>query len=353
VPYETTLKERITMTFQRRILVTSICVLAVLASVVGVGAQATREKSATFVRPVIVQSGGVSIESGMPAIAGQEDNTFVFVSSEMSFDGKTVKGAPYSAQAVSESVQTLADGNRIVHRDTSSVYRDGEGRTRREQTLGSLGAYTAASGPTQMIFINDPVAGVNYILDSNNHTAQKMDLTALRTVRRKMIPESKAKADDGNAAASEAKQKTVVVEVNTDHPGPGEMPMAHSFKKTVIDSKDAKKESLGKQTIEGVEAEGTRLTITIAAGQIGNEAPINMVSETWYSPDLQTVVMSKHSDPRSGEHTYRLTNINRSEPAHSLFEVPSDFTIKETAMPNMQFKFDKEIRRSGGEKQQQ
>ena len=107
------------MTFQRRILVTSIFVLAVLVSVVGVGAQATKEKTATFTRPLIVQSGGVLVDSGMPAIAGQEDNTFVFVSSEMSFDGKTVKGAPYSAQAVSESVQTLADGNRIVHRDTS------------------------------------------------------------------------------------------------------------------------------------------------------------------------------------------------------------------------------------------
>jgi hypothetical protein len=347
------LKERITMTFQRRILVTSICVLAVLMSVVGAGAQATKEKTATFTRPVIVQSGGVSIESAIPVMVGQEDNTFVFVSSEMSFDGKTVKGAPYSAQAVSESVQALADGNRIVHRDTSTVYRDGEGRTRREQTLGSLGAYTAAGGPAQMVFINDPVAGTNYILDSNNRTAQKIDLTVMQTTRRKMIAESKAKTGDSNPASSESKQKTVVVEVNTGHPGPGEMPMEHSFQKTAINSKDAKKESLGKQTIEGVEAEGTRLTITIAAGEIGNDAPINIVSETWYSSDLQTVVMSKHSDPRSGEHTYRLTNINRVEPAHSLFEVPSDFTIKETAAPNMQFTFDRKVRPSGGEKQQQ
>src|SRR5712692_2604978 len=203
------LKERITMTFQRRILVTSICVLAVLVRVVGVSAQATKEKTTTFTRPVIVQRGGVLVE---PAIAGQEDNTFVFVSSEMSFDGKTVKGAPYSAQAVSESVQTLADGNRIVHRDTSSVYRDSEGRTRREQTLGSLGAYTAAGGPAQMVFIHDPGAGANYILDSNNRTAQKIDLTGMGTARRKMIAESKAKADDSNSA-SESKQKTVVVEM--------------------------------------------------------------------------------------------------------------------------------------------
>jgi hypothetical protein len=109
-----------------------------------------------------------------------------------------------------------------------------------------------------------------------------------------------------------------------------------------FDEKNTKKESLGKETVEGVEAEGTRFTHTIAAGEIGNEAPINIVSETWYSPELQTVVMSKHSDPRLGENTYRLTGINRSEPARALFEVPSDYTIKETIPPGMQYKLNVE-----------
>jgi hypothetical protein len=89
------------------------------------------------------------------------------------------------------------------------------------------------------------------------------------------------------------------------------------------------KEQLGKQNIEGVEAEGTRTTVTIPAGEIGNERPIEIVSERWYSPELQLVVMTRHSDPRFGETTYKLTNINRTEPAKSLFEVPSDYTIKE------------------------
>ena len=88
------------------------------------------------------------------------------------------------------------------------------------------------------------------------------------------------------------------------------------------------KQDLGKQIIEGVEAEGTRTTITIPAGEIGNERPIEIVSERWYSPELQLVVMTRNSDPRSGETTYKLTNINRTEPAKTLFEVPSDYTIK-------------------------
>jgi hypothetical protein len=94
-----------------------------------------------------------------------------------------------------------------------------------------------------------------------------------------------------------------------------------------------KTESLGKQVIEGVEVELTRTTLTIPAGEIGNSLPIEVVDETWYSPELQVVVMTKHRDPRSGETTYRLTNINRSEPDRTLFEVPADYTVRENKMP--------------------
>jgi TonB family protein len=95
----------------------------------------------------------------------------------------------------------------------------------------------------------------------------------------------------------------------------------------------SKTESLGKQNIEGVDAEGTRNTVEIPAGEIGNEREIEIVFERWYSPELQLVVMTKHSDPRFGETTYRLININRSEPAHELFELPDDYTLNETPPP--------------------
>jgi hypothetical protein len=105
---------------------------------------------------------------------------------------------------------------------------------------------------------------------------------------------------------------------------------------------DAKPETepLGKRNIEGIEAEGTRSILTIPAGQIGNEQPIQIVSERWYSPELETVILSKHSDPRFAETTYRLTGISRSEPAKSLFEVPSDYTVNEStpAVPAMGFR---------------
>lgn len=374
------------MTIRSRTLVAIVCVLVVLASVIAVGAQARQEKqSKQDVQVVTVQSGsgsgvgvGIGVEPGTFAFsAGQGDNTFVFVSSEMSFDGKTVKGAPYSAQAVSESVQTLADGNRIVRRNTASVYRDSEGRTRREQSINAVGAYSAGGDQPQLILINDPVAGVNYVLDVKSHTARKMDLSAARKLelsgegmaaKKRMIETAKPKSEDGGAANAEQKQNAdaeakaelkkriakAETEVRVGSGGiPGGIPggvFEHSFT-TKVDPKNMKKEALGKQTIEGVEADGVRFTTTIAAGEIGNEQPINIVSERWYSEELQTVVMSKHSDPRLGEHTYRLTNINRSEPAHSLFELPSDYTVKETIEPGMRLKLENELRRR--EKQQQ
>ena len=90
-----------------------------------------------------------------------------------------------------------------------------------------------------------------------------------------------------------------------------------------------KVESLGLQPVEGVQAEVKRFTVTIPAGMEGNDQPFEIVSERWYSPELQVVVLIKRSDPRTGDVVYRLTNINRGEQSHSLFEAPADFSVSE------------------------
>jgi hypothetical protein len=263
---------------------------------------------------------------------------FLFLASE-NFGGKIVKGAPYSAESVSETVQTLSDGNRIVNKTTSQLYRDSEGRTRREQSLKALGGVGTGEDPLQTIFINDPVAGVTYVLDSRTHIAHKS------------VPftfELKSGSGEGQKfefRTNGAAGTNVVVATPNGAPPPGARVSVEGVGETfnvrtdgttssfVLRTKASNanevKEQLGKQSIEGVEAEGTRTTVTIPAGEIGNERPIEIVSERWYSPELQLVVMTKHSDPRFGETTYKLTNINRSEPAKSLFEPPPGFTVKE------------------------
>jgi hypothetical protein len=251
---------------------------------------------------------------------------FVFISPEMGFNGKLVKGAPYSAQAVTESTQTLGDGNRIVRKSTATLYRDSEGRTRREQSFKAIGALAADGEPGQMIFISDPVAGVDYSLDTRSQTARKMMPMRFKYEMRTPPPSGdkaemifEKKIDRIQIERAEIDQKIAGGSVVMEWHGARE--------------KNAKKESLGKQLIEGVEAEGTRATITIPAGEIGNERAIEIVSERWYSPELQTVVMTRHSDPRFGETTYKLTNISRTEPDHSLFELPSGYTLREENLP--------------------
>jgi hypothetical protein len=203
------------------------------------------------------------------------------VGAEAGRQGPVVKGAPFSADLITESTQALADGNHIHQTSTSRLYRDGEGRTRREQSLDGLGVLAPNANLPPVVFINDPVAHVNYALSPSAHTATR----SAGAGRRMRVPQAL----------------------------PG--------------GQGLKTESLGHQTIEGVPAEGTRTTMTIAAGQLGNEQPIQIVTETWYSADLQTVILSKRSDPRSGETVTRYANISRTEPPHALFEVPADYKV--------------------------
>lgn len=299
----------------------------------------------------VQQGGGIRVPA--PPGAPGADTVF-FISSEMSFDGKVVKGSPYSAQAITETTRTLGDGNKIKNKTTSSIYRDGEGRTRRDQELGAVGPWAVSGEPQQTVFINDPVAGTNYILDPRTHIARKMPPLRISL----STGGEPGDVAPGTAAATTVTTSRMRVMVDKDvvtttaiapPPPPGEGAQIQEFRINTKGPDSGRKtgvtESLGKQTIEGVDAEGTRTTMTIPAGEIGNEQPIQIVSERWYSPELQTVVMSKHSDPLVGETVYRLTNIVRGEPSRSLFEVPADYTLKESPVQTRVFR-----KRAGDEK---
>ena len=258
-----------------------------------VGNAAAQERDVIFYR-----SGPLDPASGQIGAAGVAGMPFHFelpvdVMAVEPFDvGEPVTGAPYSAQITTEILQQLADGNRIERRSISSVSRDGEGRVRREQQLAAIGPILP-QGDVQIVTINDPVAKVHYSLDF---------------------------------ARKNAIQSPMMFTKRLEGPVRGFPPAK------AAEVRDARTESLGTRDIEGVKAEGTRTTITIPAGAIGNVAPIEMVSERWYSPELQTVVLSRRSDPRFGETTYRLENIVRTEPPPELFQIPPDFTIEKGGM---------------------
>jgi len=251
--------------------------------------------------------------------------TFEFMSAGMAMEGKLVKGAPYSAEASNESVQTLADGNRIVHRNTSKLYRDSEGRTRREQTLDSIGPFAASGRARQMIFINDPVAGVSYTLDPEAKTARRVPVIKFSGDGHEIGLRLDVEAFSSGTATGTANGNVIISRSIERHAAAGP-------------SANVSKEELGKRSFEGVEAQGNRSTLTIPAGQMGNEQPLRVVTESWYSGDLQLTVSSETRDPRMGTSSYRLSNINRSEQPRFLFEVPSDYSLQEEPKPAMRIK---------------
>jgi hypothetical protein len=233
-----------------------------------------------------------------------------------------VKNAPYSATAVTEIEQTLGDGNRIRQKTTSQLARDREGRSRRELTLGAVGPLAMGGDKPRMVFVQDPVSGQSYTLDSERKTA-------LRTPRPTELLTSPG-ADDKPARNGDLDVFTIPVPPPGPHGGaPLVIPAPAGALGGIARLPKPKTEDLGSQLIEGVRAQGTRSTVTIAAGEIGNERPLVTVSERWFSPDLGVVVMSKHSDPRLGTTTYRLTDLRRGDPDPALFQVPSDYTVKD------------------------
>lgn len=226
-------------------------------------------------------------------------------------DRKVVSGLPYAAQATTETTQVLSDGNRIDRKEKAQVYRDSMGRTRRDLAVNAIGPWSSSGGPQQMVSIFDPVAGVDYMLNVQEKKAYKM------------APPPKPPA--GPAAEVGAR----VFVAGGGMPGPGP---TVAFMEKDAGAGTRTETSLGTQEIAGVQAQGTRTTETIPAGKIGNEKPIVITDERWYSPDLQVDVLVKHSDPRMGEVVYQLTNISREEPDASLFQVPADFTVQEGPM---------------------
>lgn len=236
------------------------------------------------------------------------------------------KGAPYSAESITESVQTLADGNRIRHTNTMMFYRDSEGRTRRETSLQSFGRVGKSDEPQKTITIEDPVAGVHYMLNPSTKSAHKI-------------------MTRGGAPGS-ANGKDVFM-MRVPPPGAGNGPETISWTaadpaaagqirvtrsettriSSVSSSNNVKRENLGNRMIEGVSATGTRAIITIPAGEAGNEQPIEIVTETWFSDQIKSAVLTIHKDPRHGETTTKLVNIRLGEPAANLFEVPPGFTL--------------------------
>ena len=303
--------------------------------------------------------------------ADQMQGSMTYMFTDRAGRGRVVKGQPYSADIVTETNQTLPDGNVISHRNVNKVWRDGEGRTRQE-------SYRAEK--LRSIYISDPVGAMSYTLIPGSKLAiavPRPDTTHAHPSPRVRIERSdRPRTSTTTETTSDGRRVTTIRTVNSDgEPGtreevrvqvfrvgddanitiaplpptpptapvpavPGVAPIppvppippipgvnTMRFESTAHLGKGETK-SLGTKDFEGVKAEGKQTTWTIPAGKIGNRNPINVTSESWYAPELQVTVYSRHDDPRTGESIYRLAALKRAEPAPDLFKVPEDYTLK-------------------------
>jgi hypothetical protein len=277
----------------------------------------------------------------LPALHGRVD----FIRGEGSVAGPVVKDKPYSARSITESTQVLADGNRIVQRNESTIYRDSAGRTRREQTLGRMGPWQTGE-PVTIINIHDPVANKSYMLDPVARIAREIRPFTMAFARTQ--PLEGAEAAEVARVRAEVQSRTVfeaavpataplpsgaargIVTVIRGAEGGANVGFAPSAVAVDVNAELGAyepAEDLGEQVLEGLLAHGTRMTDTIPAGAMGNERPIEIVTERWFSKDIDAMVLERFSDPRVGETVFRLVNVVRGDPSPTLFEVPQDYSL--------------------------
>jgi hypothetical protein len=200
-------------------------------------------------------------------------------------DDKIVTGAPMTVVLTTSRDQSLSDGNTIHNGHQATVYRDSQGRVRRDVQFELATTATGAS-THNMVLIMDPVADKRYMLNPDRKIAHEVPMRP-----------PKPPAGEG--------------------PGP-------AWKS----GDNVTTEQLGTKTIMGLQATGTRVTRTIPAGQIGNAKAINVVTERWVSNDLQIPLETTHIDPMMGTVTTKATSVNRNEPDASLFQVPADYKVE-------------------------
>ena len=268
-------------------------------------------------------------------LGGPMRHDMLFVAGAQLEQERVVQGAPYCADAMHETVQQLADGNRIVQKQSSRQCRDGQGRTRQEVTT---------RGGRVNVYLRDPVAKEAWMLDGDRKLAVRID--APRMPLAPMEPKMWERMKEWSVELrDQVKEKlrmhppeppvppavaTPVVPPEpvriAMHPGPiPDVPPLAMYPRLLGPRGPGATTMLPGENIEGLRADGKRTVWTIEAGKIGNEKPISITNEVWSSPDLGITLRTRDVDPVIGEATYSVRNIVRGEPDAQLFKVPAEF----------------------------
>ncbi len=334
--------------------------------------QAAAQQSVAQAKPVAQVSAAPASDDSAPPIVVQIAPPPISLASSMlglssPLGAQSCEGKPIYAEFITEHHQDFTDGNRISRSTSSSIYRDAQGRIRRESQLSVPGLSAGIAASTFITIVDQPL-GYSYVLDPQEMIAHRYELNAAgpsyvarlraQAAGSALLPPPDAKqpaATAANATASSATAASATAGSATasqwrQHAfsahhvrpamdgGPGAYDAASAGAATMrVDQpflaapNPVRTENLGEELILGYRAHGTRVVTTLPAGQIGNDRPIDIVSEQWFSPDLDLVMRSVHRDPWAGEFTTTVTQVVRGDQPASLFQIPPPYKIIDSA----------------------
>ncbi|PSH05705.1 MAG: hypothetical protein CXZ00_00765 [Acidobacteria bacterium] len=274
---------------------------------------------------------------------------------------QAISGKPLFAEFVTVHHQSFTDGNRISHTTTSTIHRDAEGRIRRESQLSIAGIPSGVS-TSSFITIVDHCLGYGYILDPQENVAHRYELNGAGP---SYVARVSAKGKGNALAAPESPSAPAAPSTGGQshwhlHSLRNQPPLDSLDAGLSTSSKDlfssvlegnsisstpavridqpflaapnpVRTENLGEQTILGFVAHGTRVITTLPAGQIGNDRPIDIISEQWFAPEVALVMRSMHRDPWAGEFTTTVAKVTRRDQPAALFEIPENYKIIDAA----------------------
>lgn len=197
-----------------------------------------------------------------------------------------IVGVPFSATAVITNSQTLSDGTVAATRNINLIGRDTRGRTHGEMR-SRVPESSQETPPLAEVYLYDPQTGMETVYKPSTRIAtRQLRHEPSRPVNPSTPPNPLVKVED-----------------------------------------------LGTATMENIDVKGTRRTVIIPAKANGMGVDLTLVDEYWYSEDLHLNLLLRHSDPRTGEQTITLKDIERAEPAQEFFEVPQDYKIVDMTPP--------------------
>jgi hypothetical protein len=201
--------------------------------------------------------------------------------------GTGFSGAPYSGKSTTVKEKMLTDGTKTTETFVELLWRDAEGRTRKEFIR-----HTDSGEEYRSIIITDPVGGVYLKWDDNEEAGRRVvGIWPVPPAQRLTAPPS---------------------------------PLIQG---KAVTRPDFRNEILTPQEINGVFAEGSRWSRTIRLEGESNNRVIEMTNELWISPDLRIIVRHVHDDPRTGKETTDVTDVVRGDPDPALFHAPEGYTV--------------------------